>query len=560
MNEDEAIRHAADAFFGRGAPAPLQPRAANPAPAAPAGIGYWTGEKYPGGLGPAREWIVDYWTLRYRSAELFRTNLYARGLIRRLVQNEINTGLQLEARPEERILGLDEDALADWAETIENRFSLWAGDARLCDFAEQKTFGALQAQARLEALVSGDVLVVLRQDPRMGTPRVQLIDGAAVQTPLKSPRGGNEIRHGVEIDAQGRHIAYHMVQKDGTSRRLPAVGEKSGRRLAWLVYGTDKRLEDVRGEPVLSLVVQSLKELDRFRDSVQRKAAIGAILAMFIKKETATIPGKSFGMAGIRRGVDTAVDSTGVERDYNIREYLPGVVLDELQPGETPHAFTNTAVTEDYARFEEAILAGIAWGNGIPPEILKLGFSSNYSASQAALSEYKQTLNVIRTDFGNDFCSRVYVEWLVSEAANRKIDNSAAIVEARRDWRRYDIFAAWTTSDWSGHVKPAVDLLKMVKGYSGMIAQGLITRDRAAREMTGTKFSKNVQQLERENAMLAESQIPLRMLDTIGTDSTSINEDESDTAGDVDQEDGTDVDTGDESANANVVRLQPRRK
>jgi hypothetical protein len=54
-----------------------------------------TGDKFAGGFGATKVFTPDYWTLRQRSEQLFHENLYARGLIRRLVTNEINTGLTL---------------------------------------------------------------------------------------------------------------------------------------------------------------------------------------------------------------------------------------------------------------------------------------------------------------------------------------------------------------------------------------------------------------------------------------------------------------------------------
>ena len=66
----------------------------------------FNGEKFFGGLGSDEIQIVDYWVLRRRSAQLFNENLYARGLIRRLVTNEINKGLRPIVEPAEKILGL----------------------------------------------------------------------------------------------------------------------------------------------------------------------------------------------------------------------------------------------------------------------------------------------------------------------------------------------------------------------------------------------------------------------------------------------------------------------
>lgn len=477
------------------------------------------GDKWAGSFGPTQLLTADYWTLRARSVELFENNLYARGLIRRLVTNVINVGLHLEAMPEEAILGYPEDGLAEWSETVETRFALWSNEPKVCDHAERSTFGAQQAQAYMEALVAGDVLVQLVPDQRTKLPRVKLVSGSSVQTPLsasvsgKAP-SGNQIVHGVELDANRRHVAYWVRQNDGTSKRLPAFGEKSGRRLAWLVYGSDKRLDDVRGKPILSLVLQSLKEIDRYRDSVQRKAVINAILAMYITK-TQDKPGtRPVAGNAVRRGTQQTVDTTGEPRTFRTAEYTPGLVLDELQIGEEPKAFQSNGTTEEFGKFEEAIVQAFAWAHQIPPEILTLAFSSNYSASQAATAEFKMFLNKEQTSWGECFCQPVYVDFLISSVLAQKVE-APGFLEAWRDVGKYDLFCSWTSSDWAGQIKPLIDPLKMVEAAKARIEAGLSTRARETREMTGMKFKRNVAQLKLENADLAEANEPIAKLEAM---------------------------------------------
>jgi lambda family phage portal protein len=474
------------------------------------------GTKFPGGFGPTQLLITDYWTLRRRSAQLFKKNLYARGLIRRLVTNEINTGLHLEATPEEKILGYAEDGLADWAEDVENRFQLWCDNPAICDQSERLTFGALQAVVRREALVDGDVLVVLRQDQRTKLPRVQLISGDAVQTPLErlmTRPGQNRVVHGVELDGLDRQVAYWVRQQDGTIQRLPAYGEKSGRRLAWLVYGTDKRLCDVRGEPLLTLILQSLQELDRYRDAALRKAVLNSLYALFIRK-TVDKPGtRPLGGGAVRRG-NAALQPLALGQDgsrprsFAFAEQLPGATIDELNVGEEPVPYSTAGTDVNFGPFEEAIVQTIAWANNIPPEILTLAFSSNYSASQAAINEFKMYLNLARTDFADQFCQPIYVEWILASALAGKIE-ATKMLEAFRDYAQHDIWGGWISCDFSGHIKPAVDMSKLVNGYAEMVNQGFITRDRASREINGSKYSKNVQKLKRENEQLATATKPL---------------------------------------------------
>lgn len=495
---------------------------------APVRYGWHDGEKFPGGFGWTELLTADYWTLRARSTQIFKTNIYARGIIRRLVTNIVADGLHLEAVPDESILGMDADALADWAETIESRWELWERSPQLCDYRGQRSFGQLQAAAKQAALISGDVLVVLQQDAITGLPRVRLVDGAKVQSPFgvapKLPQG-HYLKHGVELDADGKHIAYWIVrEKRGSlqleSERLPAWGP-SGRRNAWLVYGSDKMLDDVRGEPILSILLYSLREIDRYRDAVQRKAAINAILAMFIQKNQEVMGSRPLTGGAVVRGssLGPASASGGSPRTYRFSEMIPGAVLDELAPGEEPKGFLPQGTDEKFADFEAAIIYAMSWALEVPPEILTLSFRNNYSASQAALNEFKIFLNNARAAWGAEFCQSIYTDWLLSETLTGRIQ-ADRLLESWRDPSQYDRFAAWVSADWTGAIKPSVDPVKTATGYQMMVAEGFISRDRATREATGTKFSKNVAKLKRENELLAEARKALGAAEAQGPQPT----------------------------------------
>jgi capsid protein len=495
----------------------ITPSMMSPYSSAPARNAWHDGEKFPGGFGFTELLTADYWTLRARSCQLYKTNIYARGIVRRLTTNVIATGLNLEATPEENILGVPADGLADWAEGIENSFTLWSRSPHLCDYKGQKSFGEIQAAAKQAALISGDVLVVLHQSPVTGLPLVRLVDGSRVQSPFGAGpdeprlREGHRIVHGVELDPQGRHTAFWIVSDVGTERkveRLAAVGS-TGRRTAWLVYGSDKLLDDVRGEPILSLILHSLRDLDRYRDAAIRKAVVNSILSIFIKKDTEVMGTRPLTGGAVLRGKETVAAAVGTKpREFNIAGHVPGLVIDELAPGETPQAFGSTGTDEKYAGFEQAILDGIAWSLEIPPEILKLGFSSNYSASAAATAEFKLYIEVVRDTWGQDFAQPIYVEWLLAQTLSGRV-KADGLLESWRDPSQFEQFAAWVHSDWTSVIKPSIDINKQATGYTKLIEQGLITRDKAAREITGSKYSKNAKKLLMENLALAAANKPI---------------------------------------------------
>lgn len=471
----------------------------------------WDGEKFAGGLGPLEELFTDYWALRKESSNLFHKNLYARGLIRRLITNIINSGLSPECVPDEAILGLEDGSLNDWAETTENRFGLWGKNAQVCDWERDSTFGAIQRTAYSEALVAGDVLVVLRQDQRTKLPRVQLIKGENVRTPFGSEgkiRKGHRIKHGVELDRQNRKVAYWIQQEDGESKRLPAFGEKSGRRIAWLIYGTDKRHGEVRGQPLLSLILQSLRELDRYRDAATRKAVVNSLTAFYVKKTQDKIGSLPMTGAAINRATAAVSDADGTPRSYNITGHLPGAVMEDTQHGEEIIQLGGQGTDVSFGPFEEAIVQTMAWACELPPEILRLTFSSNYSASQAAINEFRITTNREWSDFGETFCTPIFIEYLVSETLMRKT-TAPGLLESWRDDSQYDIFGAWTATLWYGSIKPSTDMLKQGKGSDLLLQMGLTTHAREARITTGTKFSKNVKRLAEENRQLAEAKRPM---------------------------------------------------
>lgn len=475
----------------------------------------WTGDKFFGGFGITKDYdVVDHYLLRMRSKQLFTENLYARGLIRRLLTNEINKGLALEATPDADILGLDREDLAAWSENAERRYTIYGKNPEVCDYRGLRTMGALQRQARLMAIVSGDVLVMLRHNPITNLPSVDLVDAENVTDPqsdtqVRAVRNrGNKIVDGVEVDPNGRHIAFFVEQANGTWRRVPAKGPRTGRRQAWLYYGTERLINDVRGTSLLALVVQSLKEVDRYRDAEQRAAVINSMIAVWVEKTENKI--SSLPLTGGATRVDTVTtqdDSSG-RKDVQFSGNMPGMMLQELQQGEKPTSYDTRRPNVNFGVFEAAVLSAIAWANEIPPETLMLQFQNNYSASRGATNEFKMYLDKERARSGEEFNDPIYQDWLLSEALNRSIV-APGLLDAWRDPAQWDRFGAWVMASWAGAIKPNVDLLKEAKAYKVLVEEGWITRDRAARELTGMKFSKAVQQLKTENTLLAEASKPL---------------------------------------------------
>lgn len=474
----------------------------------------WNGDKYPGNFGLTKVYqSFDQDTLRKRSIQLFTDNAYAKGIIRRILRNEIHTGLTASANPIGAILWPDMDEMKQaemavkYGDLMSLQFELYANNYELFDYTKQLTFGEWQEMVRREALLCGDGVIISRVNSRTGLPSWQWVNGANVKTPgdYKVAKG-HRIVSGVELDEYNRHVAYY-IQKivDGRiiSERVPVKGEKSGRQISWMVYGSEKRADEVRGEPLLACVLGMLRDIDRYKDAEVRAAVINALIAFTVQKDENTVTGTrpTAGLArpandvsGIIAGKGAAIEPKGHQP---IQLMQPGTVFDDLAPGEKVVSYQTNRPNVNYAVFEAAILDAICWSLEIPPEIVKLRFTSSYSASRQANNEFEVYLKYRNYKNAKDFCQIIYEEFIIQSVLNNQL-NLPGFITAFLDSSKWRIKAAWLSCAWSGLSRPSVERTKDVKAANDALDNGLTTFDDECRRLSGKSFRQTIQILKRE--------------------------------------------------------------
>jgi capsid protein len=476
-------------------------------------IDIFDGDKYPGSFGATKDYLwefgIDYYTLRKRSLQLFTENPYAGGIIKRILRNEVFTGMMPEPTPISSVLWPDkteeerEELSVNFAEEMLDAFSLYANDYAVFDYRQQMTFGEFQNQVRLEAMLCGDVIVVARINQATGLPCWDIINGNYIKTPIdKKPRAGNTILHGVERDPQGRHAAYWVEEfRDGEfkSTRIPVYGEKSGRQISWMVYAGEKLLNNVRGTPLLANILYMLKDLDRYRDAEVRAAVINALLPLFIKREIGS-KAKNSPLERMKKGEKSTDTPPAADTPREKISMDPGTVMDNLSAGEEPVSFNTNRPNVNFGKFENIVISAISWTLEIPPSTVQLHYTSSYSASRQENNELDIYLKYRVFKNSKDFCQLIYQEFIIQSVLIGDLDipGFQAIMFSPKTWKMRD---AWLKAEWSGLSRPAVDIQREAGALISVLGTGNITNDYLSRRFSGVSYQANQYKLARERRL-----------------------------------------------------------
>jgi lambda family phage portal protein len=350
--------------------------------------------------------------LRARSQDLERSNPLAGGAVQTVLDNVIGPGLQCRPVPDREFLRLS-DTETDTVSSILASVWLSYTNAHDCDIERNRRFSTLQQLALRNTLIDGDLLVSLPVRPRAGVPWqtcIQMTEAARITNPNWQPNTARLVA-GVETNDEGVVQRYHVQRQhpseqwirprpDGmTWDTVTAWGAETNRRTAWLL-ARYKRLGQTRGEPYFSVVLEPLKQLDRYTDAELAAAIIGGSFTVFIKTPT----GEGFApLASMSLGQGEASEQhmvDDIQLDY--------AAIVQLAAGESIETASPNRPNRVFGEFVRSVLQFVAVGLNLPFEVLLKHFTASYSASRAALLEAWKFFRTVRDWFAMEFCQPIY--------------------------------------------------------------------------------------------------------------------------------------------------------
>lgn len=468
----------------------------------------YNGEKNMGEIGPIKFYGLDYGALRARSWQSFLESEITQTVMNRYVTWVIGNGLKLQSEPIKSIFELEKIPVnaQDFSKNTEAYFSVWRSST-LSDYSDMKSLDEQAAEAFKNAIVGGDLLVVLRYENAIL--KVQLIDGEHICSPMygsdaypQSLKNGNTVKNGIEQDATGKHISYWVREANYKYTNIPARTD-SGLQQAFLVKGLNYRLDNNRGIPLIAVVLEKLKKMERYSEATLGSAEERQKIALSIEHDL-----NASGQNPLERNLAKAFDATAEE----VPQTIDGAILQDQVAVTTnkqainlpPGAKLNQLESKNELYFKDFYSVNIdlvCAALGIPPNVAMSKYDNNYSSSRAAIKDWENTLNVVREQFTKQFYKKIYAFWLDIKILENKI-SAPGYLQARLK-NDLNVLGAYRAARFVGAPVPHIDPVKEVEAIRkklGVLADHipLTTVEQATEELNGGDSKSNLDQFAEE--------------------------------------------------------------
>ena len=344
-----------------------------------------------GRLGPMRD----------RARDLERNNEWVRGFLRVLENNVCGRhGIQLQMRVRDPGTGRMDELANDQIE-----MAFWRGTR----------VGALTACGRhswrdlcrlmIRTMARDGEVIIRKKYTREGL-RLQIIEADLLDEQSWTEPNGNAVRMGVEIDADRRPVAYHLLGyhpgdlefQQPTTKRIRVPAEE-----IYHLYITE-RPDQTRGFPWLVASMNGLKMLDGYSEAELVAARTGAAKMGFFTKQTPD------GWTG------------DVDGDGNLSMDASPGTIEELPAGVNFQSWDSDHPNSGFGDFVKARLRAVATSLGVSYNTLASDLEGvNYSSIRAGLLEEREVWIALQEYLIEHFCEPFFTAWLEVELLSGRL-------------------------------------------------------------------------------------------------------------------------------------------
>lgn len=341
-------------------------------------------------------------------------------------------------------------------QSLQRAFKDWCDNA---DADGRRDFFGLQADACRDLVVFGEYLFIILPEPASGMPQLRRLHPDQLDRSLTryAQAGSATIIQGVEFDASGRVVAYHIrrsaaqdpfVQLATPPQRYPADMVLHGFRQ--LVPG------QVRGLSWFTPVLLAASDFDKLVDAIIMRAKVAAMHAGFIRDQSAS-------------GSPYSGETEGPTEEV---AFEPGALV-HLPPGKEIE-FANLPDQGGAGELLKTIMRQIAAGVGVTYEQATGDYSNvNYSSERSAQLQFRRFASAVQ--FGQivyPFCRPVWHRFVAYQAFRGAVPAVAFAADPAPYERAKWLPPAWDWVDPEKDAKAAeTELRNRFRSRSDIIAE-----------------------------------------------------------------------------------------
>lgn len=445
-----------------------------------------------------------------------------RALVYWLSTYVIGSGLNISISPNWDILGIDDIKQREkYQKTIEHRVNNILKSKEV-DFLEHFHTGQLFREIFKTFIVDGEVFIQVIYDHKTQINEFKLNPVKLRVIPTECIYGlGDESKDGIKQDRYGRDIGYYIAvyDVDDTSSYSIQPNRLKFKRVYYPKYTANgqiqiihlanrNRILDTRGIPRATSLFHEFTKMNQSIIAELETQQLNSQIFGVVERDVRTENYSDYDVAGaINREERETKDVP--KSDLSVWN-TTGIILNHLEAGEKLKQIGSDRPNLNITSFIKEVLIPTCSSFGIPEEVLRASYNSNYSASRAAIEQMWKTVLQDRNDFIYNFASPYYKTLITELVYSGDLDLPYFLEDSNKR-------LAWLNHTWTGSAIPNLDPLKEVNALVTAIDNGLISRSEASNRLYGNNFKNNAANLSEENRIAKDLNINL------GTQNNNVN-------------------------------------
>lgn len=273
--------------------------------------------------------------------------------------------------------------------------------------------------------------------------------------PFQMLRKSDNIIQGVEINAWGQRVAYHILKDHPGDWGAYAMDTKRIMASKVLHPRFCDRIHQLRGVSIFASVLTRLQDIKDYEESERVAARIAAAMAAYVRKG--------------EPHMYTVKQDEG-ERQIKM---APGLVFDNLRPGEEIGTINHNRPNPNLGNFRADMLKATAAGTGSQYSTIAKNYDGNYSSQRQELIEQQANYLVLTDDFIDQLTAPL-VESFIRMEIVRGLGLPA-------DIDRETLFDV----EYQGPALPWIDPVKEAQGYLQLVKAGFTSKTKVVRMLGG---------------------------------------------------------------------------